>query len=235
MTAAIETPFADELLAISRPFPIENSPFVRDVARGVCPRETIRDYALLIMAAGTAFPNVLASILAICDDRDVRDVILGNLLEEEGVVAYEPGRGVTRNDERRHGRVAERFARAAGATDGEIATAHVERPRWFNQAMREGNWLGPFAYFSVGYEANVPQTFRLLAAPLEEHYGFDRGSLEFLYEHMEADVRHGEESAALIGRTARTDAQRRQAREGARRGGRAWWELHRLFAPKPAG
>lgn len=229
MTAATETAFADELLAISRPFDIRDSPFLRGVERGTCPPEVVRDYAIYIMAAAFAFPNVLAAILTACDDTAVRKVILGNLLEEEGVVAYAPGQGVTVEDGRRHGRMAERFARAAGASGAGIAAAQIRRSRWFDQALRDGNWLGAFTYFSVGYEANVPQTFRLLAGPLERHYGLPRPDLEFLYEHMEADVRHGEESAALIAAAATTEALRQQAREGARRGGRAWWEMHRRF------
>jgi len=66
---------------------------------------------------------------------------------------------------------------------------------------------------------------------------FSDQDLEFLYEHMTVDDRHGEEGAQLIASVATTDELRRQALEGARRGGSGWWQIllkHARHAPVPA-
>jgi pyrroloquinoline quinone (PQQ) biosynthesis protein C len=158
----------------------------------------------------------------------VKRSLLGNLLEEEGVVAYVPGQGVRIDRERAHTSLGRRFARAAGASDDEIDALTVPPVRWFEERIRLGDWLGAFTYFSIGYEANVPETFRLLMTPLTQIYGFRDEDLEFLTEHFVADERHGIEAAYLIERITTTAESRARALEGARRGGRAWWEILRL-------
>ena len=42
---------------------------------------------------------------------------------------------------------------------------------------------------------------------------------------MTVDDRHGEEGAQLIASVATTDERRKQALEGARRGGSGWWQI----------
>jgi len=96
--------------------------------------------------------------------------------------------------------------------------------------LSDGNWLGPFAYIAVGTEANIPPTYRLLIPALVENYGFSEYNLEFLTEHVGIDDRHGLEGAMLIESVATTDEARRQALEGARRGGVGWWEILRKHA-----
>lgn len=229
------TDLVDALLAAARPAPIENHPFVTAIREGALSRETVRNYAVAIAAVGGAFPYRLASVLALCDHRDIRRSLISNLLEEEGVVGYTPGQHVDVNPARRHGEMGRRFARAAGATDADVDAVSPRPARWFGEAIQRGNWLGAFAYFAVGQEANVPPTFRLIIDPLIEHYGFAREDLEFLTEHFEADERHGLEAAHLIAGAADTDEARQRALEGARRGGVAWWALHRTHLSERIG
>ena len=225
---------AATLLAAARPAPIETHPFVATLRDGVMSPEAVREYAVAIARIGIAFPYRIAAVLAICDDPDIRRSLISNLLEEEGVVGYVPGEHVRIEPSRRHGEMARRFARAAGATDAEVDAVTLRQARWFSEALERGDWLGAFAYFAIGQEANVPATFRLILDPLMQHYGFRRDDLIFLTEHFEADERHGVESAHLIGRVAASDEARERALEGARRGGMAWWALHRTFAARTA-
>lgn len=228
MTAATE--FAESLLASARIAPAETNPIVAGVADGRLSRETVRRYAIAMFAMAESFPRRISSVLALCDDRAVRQSLLGNLLEEEGVVGFVPAEGVRIDPERRHGVMARRFARAAGATDAELDAISSEPARWFLEALRKGDWIGAYSFFAIGFEANVPATFRMLVEPLTAHYGFTGHELEFLYEHFTADERHGAEAALLIAGAATTDARRASAREGARRGGAAWWAFHRAIA-----
>jgi pyrroloquinoline quinone (PQQ) biosynthesis protein C len=222
MTA--DTDFANALLAAARPQPEAADPFVEAFVSGRWTREEIRRYAVALVAMADGFPRRLSAILSICDAPEVRASLIANLLEEEGVAGYEPGAGLRIAPERRHSTLARRFAVAADASDAEIHATVTEArdSRWFAEAIRCGDWIGAFAYVAVGHESNVPTTFRQIVPPLVERYGFSLDDLVFLTEHYEADERHGNESAHLIARIARTEEARRRALEGSRRGGKAW-------------
>ena len=222
--------FAETLLAAARPFDMAASPFIERVRRGGCDRETLRRYAVTIYAMAARFPRNLSAVLSICEERAMRRFLLRNLAEEEGLVAFGPGGAAAYEDAMHHTELASRFARAAGATHDELAAAQAEPSRWFRAALEAGNWIGATAFFSVGVEANVPRTFSLLIDPLSRLYDFSSADLTFLTEHLGADERHGVEAAELIAGAASTEAMRGQALEGARRGGRSWWNFHRLAA-----
>jgi pyrroloquinoline quinone (PQQ) biosynthesis protein C len=226
-----DTEFAAALLAAARRAPMATNPFIQAVVLGEASREEIRAFAIFLTVVSAAFPKRIAAVYSICENDEVKRSLLGNLLEEEGVVAYVHGEGVRIDRERAHTALGRRFAYAAGASDEEIDALVVPPVRWFEERIHTGDWLGAFAHFSIGYEANVPETFRLLMDPLMRIYGFREDDLEFLTEHFVADERHGIEAAYLIERIATTSELRARALEGARRGGRAWWEILRLHRP----
>ncbi|HUR82225.1 MAG TPA: iron-containing redox enzyme family protein [Thermoanaerobaculia bacterium] len=229
MSSATETSFADLLLGAARPHAIAANPFVDALRRGACSIEQIRAYAEMIAVAAIGFPHVIANVLAFCDRPRIRELLLGNLLEEEGVIGYRPGHGVVMDPARSHAAMARRFAAAAGVDAERLARADRHQGRWYRQAAESGDWIGAFAYFAIGYEANVPESFRLIHPALIEHYGFAEDDLIFFTEHMTADERHGRESAEILAEET-SEAERRRALEGARRGGMAWWILHRNLA-----
>jgi pyrroloquinoline quinone (PQQ) biosynthesis protein C len=208
---------------------METHPFLAALAEGRVSRDVVRRYAASLATVASGFPDRIARVLAICPEPEVRRSLLGNLLEEEGVVRYVAGHPLDVRDDRNHSVMARRFARAAGATDADLQPAG--NSRWFTQALAANDWLGAFAYFAIGFEANVPATFRLVNATLQRHYGMGEHDLEFIIEHMSADERHGVESAELIERIATSEDAKARALEGARRGGAAWWALHRSFLP----
>ena len=125
--------------------------------------------------------------------------------------------------------MARRFAAAAGVDAETLTRAQRQESRWYRDAAASGDWIGAFAYFAIGYEANVPESFRLIYPALIEHYGFAEEDLEFLTEHMTADERHGREAAEMLAEVT-SEAERERALEGARRGGMAWWVIHRNLA-----
>ena len=192
---------------------MERHPFVVAISEGKLSRDALRRYAVELAASAKDFPGRIEAVLSICSEPAVRESLLANLRDEEG-----------------HDRMADRFARAAGATDEELAEP-AARPVWHEAAVASGDWLGAFAYFAIGYESNIPPTYRALMTPLIERYGIAAGDLGFLSEHFDADQRHSTESAELIATVARTDAERAKALAGARAGGVAWWHFHRGRAP----
>ena len=227
------TDFADELIATAHAFDVAATPFLRSLAAGTCDRTTIAGYARTLEALSEGFPRVLESLRAICPHDSVRRSIDANLDEERG-----------------HPAMARRLARAAlhwsagsqpaGAPATLPARLPADRPPGlaaprgtaprFDDLLAAGDWLGAFAWMSVGIEANVPRTFAIVLAALQEHYGFGDGDVVFLREHLSADERHGREAAELIAGIATTDDMRARAREGARLGAAAWWLMHRKCA-----
>ena len=207
------TDFARELIATARSFDVAATPLLRSLAAGTCDRTTIARYAAQLEALSEGFPRVLESIRAICPRDEVRQSIDANLVEERG-----------------HPAMARRLARAAGADGGAPAWS---APR-FAELVACNDWIGAFAWMSVGIEANVPRTFAIVFAALKEHYGFAERDLVFLHEHLSADERHGSEAAELIAGIATTDDLRDRAREGARLGAAAWWLMHRKCG-RPGG
>jgi pyrroloquinoline quinone (PQQ) biosynthesis protein C len=229
MTATLEsTTFADELLAASRRGDVRDLPFVNAVLRGEAPRSAVRVYAMRLCAMARSFPRTLGAALAQCDDRRVRLYLIGNMLEEEGIVRFGNGHELVAAPERSHAVLARRLARAAGASEEAIEALPFALSRWLQNALDTGDWIGALAFFGIGYEANVPAAYRLLAPALEEHYGFSRHDVQFLHVHFEADERHGRETAELLTTVATTDDERRRALAGARRGSTAFAELHRV-------
>jgi pyrroloquinoline quinone (PQQ) biosynthesis protein C len=201
--------FTEQLLAAGQLAPMERHPFVRAVSEGTLSRTALRRYAVELAASARDFPKRIEAVLSICGEPAVRKSLEANLRDEEG-----------------HDRMADRFARAAGASDEELAEA-AARAVWHEAAVASGDWLGAFAYFAIGYEANIPPTYRALMTALVERYGIAAEELVFLSEHFEVDERHSTESAELLAAVARTDEQRAKALAGARAGGVAWWDFHR--------
>jgi pyrroloquinoline quinone (PQQ) biosynthesis protein C len=216
--------FLASLTGAARSVDMESTPFVSAVRAGTCDRDAIRRYAIEVAVLSIAFPRTLSAILAVCDDRAARKLLIGNLLEEEGLVSFEHG-NPTFDDAKWHGGIGRRFARAAGATDHDVDTSR-QRARWFDKALAAGDWVGPLAYVGVGVETNIAVAFPLLVEPLRRHYGFGDDDLTFLTEHIEADERHGAGSAEVLAARATTPDVQGRALRGARLGAQSIFLLH---------
>lgn len=220
------TEFAKTLLSAAQPFPPDRNPVVRRVVDGPVSRAALQPFASMLVTMAEQFPLSICALLGTCRTPRVREALIANLLEEEGVIAA-AGQGVRIDREQSHGGLARRFARATGVADENLDSLPLVENAWFMSELRQGRWLAPFAYVSVGFEANVPPTFSLLLDPLRKRWGFEECELAFFIDHVTADERHGTESANLIAALATDDSQRTAALEGAHRGGLAFWHLHR--------
>lgn len=228
MTAVTEhsSRFAEEIVAAARPRPMSENPFIVSLRNREVSREKLRRYLVHLASLAVGFPQVISSVLGVCGEERVRHHLIANLLEEEGITSVEHNQ-VRFDPARSHAFLAKRLAQAAGAV--EEIPAHLPTS-WFQQKLASGSWIAPFAYFSIGHEANIPPTFRLIIDTLSKDYGFDDSSLEFLTEHVTTDERHGQEAAEMIAAIVRNPEDRAEALEGARRGGLAWWGFHKSFA-----
>ena len=221
--------FAKELLAVGHVPEMIEHPFIRGIAEGRYEKKALHEYAQELIGLAAGFPAHLAALFARCDHAEARRVILENLLEEEGVISFGTSTGLVIDPHRRHAAMGNRFLKAFGV---DSITTPPPAGQWLTNELQAGRWLGPFAYFCVGIEANVPASFRLIAAGLQTHYGLHEEDLEYFTEHFIADERHGEHGAAIAAAAATTEALRTEALTGARRGGQAWLHLHQQHARK---
>lgn len=220
----------EELVRVPREMNMGAHPFLTALAGGTCPRQAIRRYAVETYVLASAFPQRLASLMAMCPHSRVRLELVRNLLEEEGITSFDGERIVQRQD-RHHGQIARRFAHAAGVDDEELARAQHEerRPIWVDQAIAEKRLCTALAYLTVGFEGCVPPTYTLLVSALEGNYGFSRDDLEFFILHMTADVDHARFGAEMIATLVSGEADREEAVTGVKRATTAWWWWHRSF------
>ncbi|MDX2034059.1 MAG: iron-containing redox enzyme family protein [Blastocatellia bacterium] len=219
---------AVQLLEAARSPDITRNEFVRGIAEGRYPKTALGEYARDLQALAGALPPTLAMLYSRCDNERARRVLLENLLEETGVVAFDSQAGLQIASERVHVAMAARFLNATGADAGDAAAP--SSGEWISRELAQGRWLGPFAYICIGIEANVPPAFRLLYAGLRSHYGFSEDDLTFFIEHFIADEKHGAHGAQVAAAAADTDARRQEAFRGAQRGALAFWHLHQRHA-----
>jgi pyrroloquinoline quinone (PQQ) biosynthesis protein C len=220
--------FAAQLLATVKTPDITQNALIQGIANGCYTKDSLRAYIADLTVLAGSLPPTLASLYALCDEAQVRHALLENLLEEIGAASYQPQTGLLLAPERHHTALAARLARALGVVDAGVAKPQTGQ--WISGELRQGRWLGPFAYICVGIESNVPPAFRLLYEGLRAHYGVAETDLEFLAEHFIADEKHGAHGAELAAFAATTTAQQQEACNGAQRGALAFWHFHQRHA-----
>lgn len=214
--------FEQQLLAAATERDIRTHPLLQSVRTGEYRRETLGLVAQMLHDLASRFPPLLATLFTHAPAGRIRAHLLRNLMEEEGLVVQD---GEVRYvPERRHVALARRFTKAFGQP--QRGGTEWESP-WIAQELVEGRWLAVASYLMVGFEGNVPVTIGALLPPLREIYGLTDDQLVFFTEHAEADADHSRIGAELITEACRSEEDRHQALEGARRGGRAWWWLLR--------
>ena len=220
--------FAAQLLETVKTPDITQNALLQGIVNGRYPKAALRPFIADLTALAASLPPTLASLYALCDKEQVRQALLENLLEEIGAASYQPQTGLLLAPERHHTALAVRLARALGVVD--VRVAKPPTGQWISGELRQGRWLGSFAYICVGIESNVPRAFRLLYEGLRKHYGVAEADLEFLAEHFIADEKHGAHGAELAAFAATTTEQQQEARHGAQRGALAFWHFHQRHA-----
>jgi pyrroloquinoline quinone (PQQ) biosynthesis protein C len=223
--------FRAELWRAVREPAVEHGRFFRLLESDADAQAALREYALRLYQGVHAFARRLYAICSVVPHADARVLIAENVLEEEGFVPTS-GRLVLQSAAS-HRSLAERFARACGLGDAELAAAVQRLPRgWFEDAIQEGRWLAAMAYLLVGVEGNGAPACRALLANLQRR-GFAAGELAFFELHGSADEEHSAVGLTLVERFACDVQQRTEALAAAARGARDFRLLHeRCLRPR---
>ncbi|MCX7343689.1 MAG: CADD family putative folate metabolism protein [Proteobacteria bacterium] len=191
-----------------------NHPFYKSWNSGDLSRETLQTYAKEYYQHVAAFPRYVSGIHFQCDDLQTRQVLLGNLIEEE-------------QGPENHPELWKQFAKGLG-----VEASKIEE----KAELKETNELVDGYYnlvksdFATGlgalyaYERQTPEVSKSKIDGLKAHYGVtDDKSLQFFTVHMKADEWHSEECANLIEKLDEDSKQK--AKAGALAGAKLLWNF----------
>lgn len=187
-------------------------PFYQAWSEGTLSQEVLRQYAQQYYHHVDAFPRYISTIHSKCKDIGARQVLLGNLTEEESGPDNHPELWM-------------RFALSLGASREEVKDARLHKQTddliegYFSLA-NESYAKGLGALYA--YERQVPEVAQSKIDGLKKFYNIsDEQALKFFTVHIKADEWHSQECADLI---SKLPAQERQeAAEGALQAAKLLW------------
>src|SRR5579883_572380 len=153
------------------------------------------------------FSGWLATVYGNCPHEDVRDFLLENVTEEEGVTGQAGFPAV------RHTKLLLDFAEACGKSRQEILDAQLNG-ELLPETLGLQSWCAiqahkPFvealAGLLVGLESQVPKIYAKTTPPLLEKYGFTEEEVIFFRLHIVADEEHGERGFEIVEKYAASD------------------------------
>lgn len=191
-----------------------NHPFYQSWNKGHLSLQNLQIYAKEYYHHVSAFPRYISSIHSLCLDLETRQVLLGNLIEEE-------------QGEENHPELWQRFAEGLG-----VARSDLNQGPQLKETQELVN-----CYFDIvqsdfasglgalyAYERQTPEVSKSKIEGLKKYYGInDKRSLQFFEVHMEADEWHSEECANLIENL--NEEGQSKAGEGAEKGAKLLWNF----------
>ena len=184
---------------------------------GQLSRGTLAEYAKQYYAHVRAFPTYVSAVHSRCDNLDVRQMLLENLIEEE--------RG-----ENNHPELWLRFAEGLGEERSAVKDADLLPETLDSVATMKG--LAGSADYRQGlaalyaYESQVPEVARSKREGLRQHYGLnDERTIAFFRVHEEADVWHRQTERETLGREAGGEGSRGRILAAAEEAARALWSF----------
>jgi pyrroloquinoline-quinone synthase len=152
------------------------------------------------------FSEWLATVYGGCPVEEVRDFLLENISEEEGITGQAGFPAV------RHNKLLLDFAEHCGKSREEIVRAQVQG-ELLPETLGLQSWCAaqahrPFvealAGLLVGLESQVPKIYSKTTPPLIEKYGFTEEEIVFFRLHIVADQEHGERGFEIVEKYAAT-------------------------------
>ncbi len=152
------------------------------------------------------FAEWLGTVYGSCPVQEVREFLLENIAEEEGIV------GEGEFPPTRHTDLLLDFAEACGKSRDEIVNAQRDG-ELLPETLGLQSWCTvqahkPFAEalagLLIGLESQVPRIYRRTTPPLVEKYGFTEKEIVFFRLHLVADEEHGERGFEIVEKYATT-------------------------------
>lgn len=170
--------------------------------------EMLREYAKEYYYQVHAFPTLVSATHANCDDMEVRQMLLENLIEEEKGPDNHPELWI-------------RFAGSLGVGRDEVASRKYlastrASVRILKDLARRNNAAEGLAAL-YAYESQIPEISTTKIEGLKKWYHLDtKEALEFFVVHERADEIHRTVTREALVRMCRTDEQKQAALDAAR-------------------
>ncbi|HEX3953628.1 MAG TPA: iron-containing redox enzyme family protein [Stellaceae bacterium] len=154
------------------------------------------------------FSEWLATVYGDCPEQEVRDFLLENVAEEEGITGQSGFPAI------QHTKLLLDFAESCGKgrdeilnaqRDGELLPETLGLQSWCAVQARKP-FTEALAGLLVGLESQVPRIYSKTTPPLIEKYGFTEEEVVFFRLHIVADEEHGERGFEMIEKYATTPA-----------------------------
>jgi pyrroloquinoline-quinone synthase len=183
-------------------------PFYQMWNRGELTLETLREYAKEYYHQVRFFPTYVSAIHSNCDDMEVRQMLLENLVEEEQGPDNHPELWL-------------RFGEALGLERDEMLNhKYLRQTRASVTLLRElakrDNPAEGLASL-YAYESQFPAVSETKVEGLKKHYGIDSENGTIFFDvHMEADIIHSQVARDALERLCKTDAEKEAALDATR-------------------
>ena len=191
-------------------FRLLSHPFYRAWADGTLTGADLAFYSTQYWRQVEAFPRYLSDLADRVPSPETRAILIDNLRDEV---------------EDDHARLWLDFANALGVPDAEVKSSVAEEEtRACTHAFGDATASSsiPLALGMLyGYESQTPEVAETKVAGLRAHYGIEGAGVTYFELHGKLDLEHSNELARAVTAEAATDADRREAVEGARRGAAA--------------
>lgn len=184
---------------------------------GMLSIDELRQYAINYYAHVRAFPLFIRIILSDCDNIEFRNLLLANLMEEEGRGEYDVS----------HPELWLRFAEGVGCS-----REHLQNPSYraasgkdllkgYFEIVDKGFAYGLGALYA--YERQTPSVAASKIEGLRKFYDVKEEVLEFFKVHIKADEWHTEECEKII--EVLSEKEREMVRQGALEGASLLWKF----------
>lgn len=196
------------------PWHLLSHPFYQAWNAGILSKETLQIYAMEYYHHVSAFPRYISAIHSLCPNIKIRQILLGNLLEEE-------------QGEENHPELWQRFAEGLGLlrdnlNDSPKLKATRDLVDGYLDLTRSDFATGLGALYA--YECQTPAVAKSKIEGLKEHYGIeDERTLQFFSVHKETDEWHAADIANIINGLGKDDQDK--AVQGAGRGAKLLWKF----------
>ncbi|MBD2579746.1 CADD family putative folate metabolism protein [Oscillatoria sp. FACHB-1406] len=180
-------------------------PFYQSWTEGTLSLTSLQEYACEYYHQVRNFPTYVSATHAACDDLEIRQMLLENLMEEERGNANHPELWL-------------RFAEGLGvARDRVLDRDYHEKTRESVRVLKtlarsEEPARGLAALYA--YESQIPEVSTTKIAGLKEYYDVDSDrALSFFSVHEKADEIHSQMTREALAKLCQTEAQQQQALE----------------------
>lgn len=192
-------------------------PFYKLWSEGKLNQTVIGKYAAQYYAHVSAFPTYVSAVHSRCDDLQVRQLLLENLIEEE--------RG-----EENHPELWMRFAEGLGVSRGKVNDAQL-LPSTTESVSRlkamtgnEDYRIGIAALYA--YESQIPEVAKTKRTGLKAFYGIeDARAVSFFTVHESADLVHRQSEMKVLSGRCVTDEDQKAAVTAAGEAAKALWDF----------